>query len=93
MIGGVYIGFAVMDGRLSQLILEGVVAIAFVVYAMLALYINPLLLALGYILHGLWDTAHHSPLFDVKMARWYIPACAAYDIVVGIGLYIIWVFL
>lgn len=93
MIGGVYIGFAVLDGRLSRLILETSVAAAFAVYAAIAFSVAPLWIAFGYILHGLWDTAHHSPLFDVKMARWWIPACAAYDIAAGVGLYLIWTLL
>lgn len=77
MIAGVYIGFAALDGRLSRLALETAVALAFTLFAAIASQVAPLWLTLGYILHGLWDAAHHSPLFDVKMVRWWIPACAA----------------
>jgi hypothetical protein len=92
LIGGVYIGFAVLDGRLSRLLMETTVAVAFAVYAAVTFHNAPLWIAFGYILHGLWDATHHSPLFDVKMARWWIPACAAYDIATGAGLFLIWTY-
>ena len=90
LIGGVYIGFAAIDGRTSRIILETCVGLAFAVFAMVSLQIEPLWLAAGYVFHGLWDALHHSPWFDVKMPKWYIPLCAAYDIAAGIGLFIIW---
>lgn len=90
LIAGVYIGFAAKDGRISCLILETCVAVLFAVFAMVALAINPLWIVAGYIAHGAWDALHHSPFFDVEMPRWYIPMCAAYDVLAGIGLLIIW---
>ena len=92
LIGGVYIGFAVLDGRLSRLLIETTVAVAFAIYAAATFHSAPLWIPFGYILHGLWDAAHHSPFFDVKMAKWWIPACAAYDIATGLGLLLIWTY-
>ena len=90
LIAGVYIGFSVVDGRLKTIIIEVMVAIGFVGFAAGSMIYNPLWLPLGYIAHGLWDILHHSPLFNLKMPRWYIPLCAAYDILAGIGLWVIW---
>ncbi len=90
LIGGVYIGFAALDGRSGQLALEGVVGVGFAIFSMAALEIEPWWLPVGYVAHGLWDAAHHSRLFDVTMPRWYILACAVYDIVAGLGLLAVW---
>lgn len=90
LIAGIYIGFAVLDGRLSRLAIETFVALLFSIFAITALAINPVWLAAGYIAHGIWDALHHTPLFDVEFPRWYIPMCAAYDVLAGIGLLVIW---
>lgn len=88
LIGGVYVGFAVVDGQISRIILEVVIAVLF---AMMALVFKPTWLVAGDIAHGLWDAAHHAPLIDTRSPRWYIPACAVYDIVTGLALFVIWI--
>lgn len=90
LIGGIYIGFAVVDGRISRIALETFVAVLFAVFAMTLLALAPVWLAADYIAHGIWDAAHHSPLFDTHFPRWYIPACAVYDVIVGLALFLIW---
>lgn len=90
MIAGVYIGFAVQDGRLHLIALEAAVAIAFTVFAAIALLHNPLLIPLGYIAHGLWDAAHHRHRVQTDLPDWYIPLCALYDVLAGLGLWLIW---
>jgi|TARA_B100001059_G_scaffold221178_1_gene243893 hypothetical protein len=90
LIAGVYIGFAVNDGRMSRIVTESLVAITFVIFAVWALLNAPVLLPLGYIAHAAWDFLHHTPLFNVKMPKWYVPACVVYDVIVGLGLWAIW---
>jgi len=90
LIAGVYIGFAVNDGRMSRIMTESLVAITFVMFAVWALLNAPMLLPLGYIAHAAWDFLHHTPVFNVKMPKWYVPACVVYDVIVGLGLWAIW---
>lgn len=89
-IAGIYLGFAVLDGSTNRLIREGIVALAFIGFAAAAIIYNPLWLPAGYIAHGIWDWLHHTPAFKLKMPNWYIPLCAAYDILAGIGIWLIW---
>jgi len=58
LIAAIYLGFALMDGRISIAILEGMVGTAFVVIALLGLWLAPVLIAAGLILRGCWDLAH-----------------------------------
>lgn len=90
MIAGIYVGFAALDGRMSRILVESVVACLFVAFALWSLISAPYLLPLGYIAHAGWDFLHHTPLFKVSMPGWYIPACVVYDVMVGVGLWAIW---
>lgn len=90
-IAGIYLGFAVLDGRTTRLIREGVVALVFIGFSAFAMIYNPLWLPAGYIAHGIWDWLHHAPAFRLKMPSWYIPFCAVYDILAGVGIWLIWV--
>lgn len=84
LIGGVYIGFGVAGSSGLVFVTESVAALAFVALAVVAPFtVNGLgLLAIGYIVHGVWDVAHHpGPLTGAP--EWYAGSCAAYDWVVG----------
>ena len=81
MIGAIYLGFAFSDGRLSIVILELSVGTAFVVLALLGLWVAPVFIAIGLILHGCWDLAHRPRGITTKLPAWYPPFCAAYDFV------------
>ena len=89
-IAGVYLGFAVMDGNAVRLVREALAAIAFIAFAAAAMIYDPMWLPFGYIAHGIWDWLHHLPPFKLKMPSWYIPLCAAYDILAGVGIWLIW---
>ena len=84
LIAGVYVGFAVIDGRWFVFVAESVAALAFLV---LSVYVfrsaHPVgLLAAGYFLHGAWDLAHHpGPLVGDR--AWYAAACVVYDWAIG----------
>jgi len=90
LIAGIYIGFAVMDGRQSRILVESSIACGFIAFATWSLMKAPHLIPLGYLAHAAWDFLHHTPLFMVSMPRWYIPACVVVDVIVGIGLWVIW---
>lgn len=79
VIGAIYLGFALADGRLSVMILEGLAATAFIVLALLGLWQAPAFVAAGLILHGFWDLAHRPRAIPTKLPIWYPPFCAAWD--------------
>ena len=81
VIGAIYLGFAFSDGRLPIVILELSVGTAFVVLALLGLWLTPVFLAIGLILHGFWDLAHRPRGITTRLPAWYPPFCAAYDFV------------
>jgi len=81
LIAAIYLGFALMDGRISIAILEWTVGTVFVVLALLGLWQAPVLVAIGLILHGCWDLAHRPHGIPTRLPVWYPPFCAAYDFV------------
>jgi hypothetical protein len=85
MIASVYLGYALGDGRLRAFQVEYVGMVAFAALATIALAQgSAVLLALGYLAHGLWDLVHHRRGVEVRMPWWYVPLCLSYDTVVAI---------
>jgi hypothetical protein len=85
MIASVYLGYALADGRLRAFQVEYVGMVAFTALATIALTRqSAVLLALGYLGHGLWDLLHHRRGLEVRMPWWYVPLCLGYDTVVAI---------
>ena len=81
MIGAIYMGFAFADGRVSIVILELSVATAFITLALLGLWVAPMFIAAGLVLHGFWDLAHRPNGVTTKIPKWYPPFCASFDFV------------
>lgn len=92
LIAGIYFGFAVTMGSPRDQFVEFSVAGMFAIAGLVGLLIWPLLLPLAYLGHALWDLAHHnrSRLSLVKIPQWYVPWCIIIDVIVGIGLLVIW---
>jgi len=88
MIAGVYIGFAVNDGRRPILVLEIAAALGFCALVLLGMWKWPWLIVLGYFLHAVWDLLHHPRKLGASVRPWYPPACAIYDVLVGGFIYI-----
>jgi len=80
LIAAVYIGFAVADGRRLVLVVEVVVASAFVVVAAVAMRSAPWLVVIGLVAHGLKDTWQERTHF-VANTRWWPPFCLVVDFV------------
>jgi len=78
-IAGVYLGFAAMDGRIRNMILETTVVAVFIALAIVGLKFSLLILAFAYFAHGVWDVFHHPKAIDTKIVAWYPPFCAMYD--------------
>ena len=92
LIAGIYFGFAVMNGSARDQFVEFNVTGLFAVAALVGLLVWPILLALAYFGHALWDLAHHnkSRLSLVSIPQWYVPWCVIIDVIIGAGLLLIW---
>ncbi len=62
---------------------ETAVAAAVFATAWLGVAHHPLWLAAGYLAHGIWDWGHHVDRIPTRTAKWFPPACAAFDVVVA----------
>jgi hypothetical protein len=82
LIAGIYVGFAVADGRPKVIAVESGVASAFVVVAAAAVTGSPWLLVAGLAAHGLKDHWQHRSRF-VAGTRWWPPFCMVVDWVVA----------
>jgi hypothetical protein len=82
LIAGVYIGFAVADGRTQVLTVECAVAGGFVALAAAGVTGSAWLLVAAYMLHGVKDYWQHRTQF-VANTRWWPPFCASVDLLVA----------
>ena len=87
---GVYLGFALQDGRRSAILVETVLLLPFMLLAMAALSLNIHLLAFGFFLHGLWDLFHHARVVQTRLVPWYPPACLVFDWIVAAFIFFHW---
>ena len=92
LIAGVYFGFAVVNGSARDQMVEFNITGLFTLAGILGLLVWPILLPLAYLSHALWDLAHHNRfrLALVSIPKWYVPWCIVIDVIVGVGLLIIW---
>ena len=89
VIGAIYVGFALQDGRRSIMIQEFSAASFFIILAALGLWLSPYLWVLGLFLHGVWDWLHHPKGIQTKIPAYYPPACVMVDWSVAVFL-LIW---
>jgi hypothetical protein len=80
IIGAIYIGFAVADGRPKIITVEVVVATFFIVLALVAIDLSPWLVVAGLLGHGMKDLWQHRTHF-VANTRWWPPFCLVVDFV------------
>ena len=78
-----YPGAALSDGRRLWLSVEVGSSLVFLACAFLGLWLGPRWLALGYLLHGLWDMGHHPKRIQTRVVSWFPPLCATFDFVVA----------
>jgi hypothetical protein len=82
LIAGVYIGFAVSDGRTKVILTESTVVVAFFIAATAAAGTTPWLVVATYLGHGIKDLWQHRTQF-VRGTRWWPPFCFAVDVTVA----------
>jgi hypothetical protein len=88
LIAGAYIGFAVSHESQLGVGLDIALTIGFLVMAATTLVRDPrhalTVLALTFAAHALFDVAHRpGALADGIAPRWYLVACAVYDVYIG----------
>jgi hypothetical protein len=80
-VGGVYLGFAVADGRRSALLVQTGELLGFTALAALAVQRDsPGLLGAGWLAHVTWDALHHRGRGPTRVRSWYPPLCIGYDV-------------
>lgn len=92
LIYAIYLGFVFTRGGVAELAVEGSFLTVGLIFVGLGLWGDPGWLAAGLLLHGVWDLLHYRDrqMFGVRgVPGWYVPACAAYDWIVGVGVLVI----
>lgn len=81
-IGAVYPG-TLLAGQSSRAVIaqEMVISAVTIGLAISGALFAPALLVLGYVLHGIWDWAHHGGHLGAQVVPWYPPFCAVVDLV------------
>ncbi|MBI3319884.1 MAG: hypothetical protein HYZ89_04790 [Candidatus Omnitrophica bacterium] len=86
----IYLGAALSTGRREHMLMEGLVAGAFVAFATLGVWGSPLFLVVGYLAHGLWDVAHYRSHIPTRIVAWWPPFCLVYDWVIAGAICLRW---
>jgi hypothetical protein len=87
---GVYVGFALLDGRPGVLRIEVGAAVAFIVVASVGAWRSTPLIAIGYALHAAWDAAHRPRGVPTGIVSWWPPFCLTYDLLLAAFLVVWW---
>ncbi|MFA6096069.1 MAG: DUF6010 family protein [Candidatus Paceibacterota bacterium] len=84
-IAAVYFGYAFLSGGAKEIIIEVTNITLFFILILAGLWINPLVLVIGYFWHGIWDAIHRreSQIVKTKVPEWYIYFCMIYDWIIG----------
>ncbi len=62
---------------------EGMVGGFVFLCAFFGLTVSPIWIVIGYWAHGAWDWLHVDGRFGVRVAGWFPPLCAGFDLAVG----------
>ena len=84
----IYVSFALAEGSTCSILLQSSICLAFIGAASVAYLAIPLGLPVFYVLHGLWDVAHHRT--SLPMPGWYVPLCLVYDVLTALALWAMW---
>ncbi|MEO5775649.1 MAG: DUF6010 family protein [Flavobacterium sp.] len=85
-IGFIYVGFALKEDSTGEIVLEVIAALVFYFIAVIGFVKNPKLIAIGILLHGIWDFIHH--LTDATVNPTYWPVyCLTIDAIWSIYFY------
>ena len=80
----IYIGFALVQGNRTWLLIEFVGVPVYATFYWLSNRYSVIWLALGWLLHPVWDVALHLKGPGAHIAPgWYVIACSSFDIIVA----------
>ena len=86
----IYVGFSLKGNTVSSIILEVLVASAFIFFAIISYVRRNSLIAYGIVLHGIWDITHHNALLIKTDIPHYWPVyCLVVDIIIGVYFFIV----
>ncbi len=85
-IGFIYVGFALKENSMSDIVLEIIAALVFYFIAVIGFVKNPKLIAFGILQHGVWDFIHHLTDATVNPAYWPV-YCLTIDVIWSIYFY------
>ena len=80
VIASYYCLFAVMGASTRALVLESVIAVAFVAVAVLGFRSSLWVVVIALAAHGLFDLVHGAILSNPGVPGWWPPFCSAYDV-------------
>jgi hypothetical protein len=80
VVASYYCLFAVMAASTRALVLESLVAGAFVAVAILGFRSSLWLAVIALGAHGLFDLIHHTVIFNPGVPRWWPAFCGTYDV-------------
>jgi len=90
-IAGIYVGFAILNGRDHAFMTEASVAISFAALGLAGIFLSHWIIPAGLIGHAFWDFLHHRKSHMLaEIPRWYIPFCIIVDLILAITLIISW---
>ena len=87
----IYVGFSLKDNTAGSIVLEVSVALVLYFVAAIGYSKNNGLIALGIVLHGIWDILHHkASIVKTDIPHYYPIFCLTVDVL--LGLYFFFVF-
>jgi hypothetical protein len=89
VVASYYLLFAAISGSTTVLLVESVVAVAFITAAVRGFKASPWIVAAALVGHGLFDVVHGEFIHNSGMPPWWPAFCAAYD--VGAGICLAWI--
>jgi len=89
---GVYVGFAIVDkAHYQEYKLQVLFSLIIIAMAFLGIWILPLLIAVGWAIHGLWDLLHHLRQLKTETGKSYPLLCLSYDFIIAWYIFYFWV--
>lgn len=86
----IYVGFSLKQNPPELIVLEIAMALGFYFMALIGYVRRPSLIAIGIILHGVWDFFHHSGLLIPTDIPVYWPVfCAIIDVIDGVYFWVL----
>lgn len=83
VVASYYVLFAAMGGTTQALILESIAMTAFVTAAVVGFKVNPWIVVVALVGHGVFDFFHADLISNTGVPVWWPSFCLAYDVCAG----------